>query len=111
MLAKVAHEARADFVTMKRMERERKRVYPLIPIGYLTERQKAIMHKKIRERYMAIVVVMNSNQNNYGQYKEECNSNYNNQNNHRWPTSLSEAYDKLDNYNVRELPTALFRPF
>ena len=51
MLAKVAHKARADFVTMERMEHERKKVYPLIPIGHLTERRKGVIHKKIREIY------------------------------------------------------------
>ena len=79
MLSKVTHEAGADFVTMERMERERKRVYPLIPIGHLTERQRGDVHKKIRERYIDIVFVMNSTQNKYGRYKEDCN---NNQNNH-----------------------------
>ena len=47
---------------------------------------------------MAIVFVMNSNQNKYSRYKEDWNNNYNNQNNHKWPTSLSEAYAKLNNY-------------
>ena len=98
MLVKVSYEAGADFVTMKRMERKRKRLYSLIPIGHLTERQKGIIHKKIRERYMAIAFVMNSNQNKYEQYKEDCNNNYNNQNDHRWPASLSEAYGKLKIY-------------
>ena len=67
-MAKVAHEAGADFVTMEIMERERKRVYPLIPTVHLTERQKGTIHNKIRERYMAIIFVMNSNQNKYGWY-------------------------------------------
>ena len=49
MLAKVGHEAGADFVTMERMERERRRVYPLIPVGHLTEKQKATIQKKIWE--------------------------------------------------------------
>ena len=70
MLARMAHEAGADYVTMERMECERKRVYPLIPIGHFTDRQKGVIHKKIWERYMAIVFVINSNQNKYGQYKE-----------------------------------------
>ena len=47
---------------------------------------------------MAIVFVMNSNQNTYGRYKEDCNNNCNNQNDHQWPTSLSEACGKLNNY-------------
>ena len=98
MLAKVAHEAGADFVTIKIMKRKKKRVYPIIPVGQLTDRQKGVKHKKIKERDMAIVFVMISNQNKYGRYKEDCNNNYNNQNDHRWPTSLSEAYDKLNNY-------------
>ena len=100
MLAKVAHEAGADFVTMERMERKRKRIYPIIPVDQLTDRQKGGIHKKIREIYIAIVFVMNSNQNKYGRYKEDCNNNYNNQNDHQWPTSLSEAYDKLTNYKL-----------
>ena len=97
MLAKVAHEAGLDFVTMERMECERKRVYPLIPVGHLTERQKETIHKKIMERDTTMVFVMNSNQNKYGRYKEDCNNNSNSQNDYRWPTSLSEAYDKLNN--------------
>ena len=83
MLAKVAHKGGADFVTMERIERKRKRVYPLIPVGHLTDRQKATIHKKIRERCMAIIFVMNSNHDKYGRYKEDCNNNYNNQNDHR----------------------------
>ena len=82
MLAKVAYEAGADIVTMEQVERKRKIVYPIIPVGQLTDRQKGVIHKKIRERYMAIVFVMNSNQNKYGQYKEDCNTNDNSQNYH-----------------------------
>ena len=47
---------------------------------------------------MVIVFVMISNQNKCGCYKEDCNNNYNSQNDHQWPTLLSEAYDKLNNY-------------
>ena len=43
ILAKVAHEAGADFVTM---ERARKRVYPITAAGHLTDRQKGVIHKK-----------------------------------------------------------------
>ena len=38
MLAKVAHKVGADFVTMEKIERKRKRVYPIIPVGHLTDR-------------------------------------------------------------------------
>ena len=61
MLAKIVHEAGADFVTMDRMERKRKIVYPITTAKYLNNDQREVIYDKIRERYMAMVFVMNSN--------------------------------------------------
>ena len=83
MLAKIVHEVGVDFVTMGRMERERKIVYPITAANYFTDHQKEEVYNKIRERYMVIVFVMSSNQNKYGWSKEDCNNSYNSQNNHR----------------------------
>ena len=47
---------------------------------------------------MAIVFAMNSNHNNYGCFKEDCNISYSHQNDHEQPITLSKAYDKLNNY-------------
>ena len=51
MLAKVALEAGADFVTMDRVERERKIVYPITAAIYFTDHQKEVIYNKIREIY------------------------------------------------------------
>ena len=82
MLAKVALKAGADFVTMDRVERERKIVYPITAANYPTDHQKEVIYNMIRDTYMVIVFVMDSNQNKYGRFKEDCNNSYNNQNDH-----------------------------
>ena len=82
IFAKAAQEAGTDFVTMDIMEHKRKIVHPITTASHLTDHQKGVIYNKIRERYTAIVFVTNSNQNKYGRYKEDCNNNYNNQNDH-----------------------------
>ena len=85
VLVKVAHEAGADFVIMERVECKRKIVYQITATGHLTDRQKGVICNKIGERYIVIMFVMNSNQNKYDWYKEDCNNNCKSQNKHRWP--------------------------
>ena len=87
MISNVTLEARADFDTMKRMERKMKEVYSITQAIILTDHQKSILYKKIRVRFMVITFVINSNHNKYGRFKEDCNNSYNHQNNHKWPST------------------------
>ena len=68
MLVRVAYEGGTDLVVvaMESLECKSKEVYSITQLEILADNQKLNLHNIVRERYLAIMFVINSNHNKYG---------------------------------------------